>query len=424
MLCMARFALCCWCFVHFGSLALGAENERNNWAVLVDTSRYFYNYRHVANVLTFYHTIKRLGIPDSQIILMMAEDIPCNSRSAQPGMVFRESVQDENLYGEDVEVDYRGDEVSTENFLRLLTGRHLPSTPRNKRLLTDEMSNVLIFITGHSGDEFIKFQDWEELTSNDVADAFQQMHKQRRYRNIFWISDTCQAATLQNQFYTPGILAYGSSGKGQNSYSHHVDSHIGAAVIDRWTYYAMDFFKRITTSSDLTVEHFTSHFKPAMLHSQPELRTDLFQWSPSQTMMTEFFASTGRMRFQSALLVMQASNSSSSSSSSSSSGAAGDGSCSFDAASSGSCVASPPSAPPTYAEEESPWGRVSHLASAVLDVASAKHRPGMAFSQLGGSKRLPHGVLGTDSLDEIVVGSHVPWLVGLLGAAVASASFL
>ena len=59
-----------------------AELERNNWAVLVMTSRYWYNYRHMANVLTFYHTIKRLGIPDSQIILMMAEDIDPPSDTA------------------------------------------------------------------------------------------------------------------------------------------------------------------------------------------------------------------------------------------------------------------------------------------------------------------------------------------------------
>merc|ERR1719221_1021492 len=87
--------------------SVGTVGERNNWAVLVDTSRYWYNYRHVANVLSFYHTIKRLGIPDSQIILMMAEDMPCNPRNAKPGQVFNEMYHHQNLYGEDVEVDYR-----------------------------------------------------------------------------------------------------------------------------------------------------------------------------------------------------------------------------------------------------------------------------------------------------------------------------
>ncbi|KAK6014178.1 LSM domain protein [Ostertagia ostertagi] len=36
----------------------------NNWAVLVCTSRFWFNYRHVSNVLALYHTVKRLGIPE------------------------------------------------------------------------------------------------------------------------------------------------------------------------------------------------------------------------------------------------------------------------------------------------------------------------------------------------------------------------
>jgi GPI-anchor transamidase subunit K len=31
------------------------------------------------------------------------------------------------------------------------------------------------------GDEFLKFQDHEEVTSMAIADAFEQMYQQRRY---------------------------------------------------------------------------------------------------------------------------------------------------------------------------------------------------------------------------------------------------
>lgn len=33
------------------------------------------------------------------------------------------------------------------------------------------------------------------------------------------MADTCQANTLYSKFYSPGILATASSGKGENSYS-------------------------------------------------------------------------------------------------------------------------------------------------------------------------------------------------------------
>ena len=38
-------------------------------------------------------------------------------------------------------------------------GRHEEWVPRSKRLLSDGRSNVLVYMTGHGGDEFLKFQD-------------------------------------------------------------------------------------------------------------------------------------------------------------------------------------------------------------------------------------------------------------------------
>lgn len=80
----------------------------NNWAVLVSTSRFWFNYRHMANVLSMYRTVKRLGIPDSQIILMLSDDVACNSRNLFPGSVFNNKDHAIDLYGDSVEVDYRG----------------------------------------------------------------------------------------------------------------------------------------------------------------------------------------------------------------------------------------------------------------------------------------------------------------------------
>ena len=62
-----------------------------------------------------------------------------------------------------------------------VTGRMEPSVPRSKRLLTDERSNVFVYMTGHGGNEFLKFQDNEEISAFDIADAFEQMYQKKRY---------------------------------------------------------------------------------------------------------------------------------------------------------------------------------------------------------------------------------------------------
>ena len=114
-----------------------------------------------------------------------------------------------------------------------------PSVPRSKRLLTDERSNIFVYMTGHGGNEFLKFQDNEEISAHDIADAFEQMYQKKRfvfyfhpdtlltrplllsnrYNEIFFMIDTCQANTMYTKFYSPNILATGSSMLDESSYS-------------------------------------------------------------------------------------------------------------------------------------------------------------------------------------------------------------
>jgi GPI-anchor transamidase subunit K len=191
----------------------------NNWVVLVCASRYWFNYRHMANALGMYRTVMRLGILDSNIILMLADEAACNSRNHFPGCVFSNRGHALNLYGQDIEVDYRTYEVTVENFLRLLTGRVEPSVPRLNRLLTGDHSNIFVYMTGHGRDEFLKFQDSEKISAFDIADAFEQMWQKKRYNEIFFMIDTCQANTMFFKFYSPNILTTGPSQLDKNSYS-------------------------------------------------------------------------------------------------------------------------------------------------------------------------------------------------------------
>ena len=61
---------------------------------------------------------------------MLAEDVACNTRNTFKGEIFNDQSHDIDLYGDNIEVDYRGDEVTVENFLRVLYNRHPPGTPR------------------------------------------------------------------------------------------------------------------------------------------------------------------------------------------------------------------------------------------------------------------------------------------------------
>jgi hypothetical protein len=66
----------------------------------------------------------RLGIPDSNIVLMVADAAACNPRNPLPGTIFFEvdARRRANLFAEGAQVDYSGREVNVEALLQVLTG--------------------------------------------------------------------------------------------------------------------------------------------------------------------------------------------------------------------------------------------------------------------------------------------------------------
>ncbi|QDZ19667.1 GPI-anchor transamidase [Chloropicon primus] len=208
----------------------------STWAVIVSTSRYWLNYRHTANALAMYQAVKRSGVPDSRIVLMLAEDFSTNPRNVFPGEVFLDPSLEVEVTDGGVEVDYAGDEVSAETLVRVLTGRHSASLPKSKTLGTDEASDVLVYVTGHGGENFMKFQDKDQMSGEDIADALREMGALGRYREVSLVVDTCKASTFCQHISSPNTTCLASSLRGQNSYSKHSSGEVGNSLVDEMTY--------------------------------------------------------------------------------------------------------------------------------------------------------------------------------------------
>jgi phosphatidylinositol glycan class K len=91
--------------------------------------------------------------------------------------------------------------------------------------------------------------------------------------------DTCQANTMYSKFYSPNILATGSSEIDQSSYSHHADNDVGVAVIDRYTYYNLEFLEQKIKdpTSKVTMGELFDSYDEEKIHSHPGIRYDLFE---------------------------------------------------------------------------------------------------------------------------------------------------
>ena len=103
--------------------------------------------------------------------------------------------------------------------------------------------------------------------------------------------DTCQAASMYQRFYSPNILAVASSLVGEDSLSHHVDPAIGVYIIDRYTYYALEFLETVTQDSKKTMGEFLEVCPRRLCISTVGKRTDLFGRDPKKVPITDFFGS-------------------------------------------------------------------------------------------------------------------------------------
>jgi phosphatidylinositol glycan class K len=119
----------------------------------------------------------------------------------------------------DVEVDYKAEDLTEATILNILRGRFDEALPAHKRMLGKPDSRIFVYMNGHGGDNFFKIQDTELIHSPDFGKTLTEMHKKGLYREMFFLLDTCEAASMFEEVDAPNIFLLGTSGKNQGAVS-------------------------------------------------------------------------------------------------------------------------------------------------------------------------------------------------------------
>ena len=103
----------------------------NTWYVLLSSSKFYFNYRHLTNVLAVYRYLRRAGIADDHILLMLPDNYACNARNVFPGKIYRNTEHLESIFegagcASDLEVDVSGEALNVGRIFSVLRGRHTP----------------------------------------------------------------------------------------------------------------------------------------------------------------------------------------------------------------------------------------------------------------------------------------------------------
>lgn len=166
--------------------------KEDHWAVIVAGSNGYWNYRHQADACHAYQIAKAHGVPEDQIIMMAYDDIAHNSQNPFRGKIFNKP-NGHDVY-EGCKIDYKGADVTPENFLAVLQGDDA-TTMGGKVLKSNKDSKVFVNFVDHGGPGLIGFPS-EYLYANKLHETIMYMHEHNLYGKLTFYMEACESGSM------------------------------------------------------------------------------------------------------------------------------------------------------------------------------------------------------------------------------------
>ena len=213
----------------------------DQYALLVQGSNGWNNYRHQADVLSVYQMLKTKGFDDDHIILIIDKALASDAMNPEPGIIRAEDGGNDLLAG--CSMDYDNADISPSDISNILLGVKTDKTP--VVLPKDAGQNVLLFWSGHGHNHTNNGADelvWRNadvgqgMTADLLRQTISQMHQQGHYRKMFVLTEPCfSEAVITPLVGIPGVLAMSSAGTFEQSFADNWSSELGVWRCDRFS---------------------------------------------------------------------------------------------------------------------------------------------------------------------------------------------
>ena len=200
------------------------------YAVLVQGSEGFANYRHQADVLSIYQSLRRGGYPDDHIILILDKKMASDRKNPEPGVV-RTSPNGPDLLGGTTagsgipaaKIDYDSADLTAQDVADILAGRQSERLP--VVVPQGEGNNVLLYWSGHGRstshgglNEFV----WRNTDAGNgfSADLLRQTAQEMQFRKLLVAAEPCYGeCVIRNVDGIPGVLAMSGANSQEQSWA-------------------------------------------------------------------------------------------------------------------------------------------------------------------------------------------------------------
>ncbi len=166
-------------------------NIHENWALLIAGSDSWSDYRHQADVLAMYWTLRRHGYDDDHIILVEEDNIANNIQNYYGGNVHNE-VGGPNLR-ENASIDYYLNELTSADIHNILCGYVTSRTPFV--IHSDSDDNIFVFWCGHGNTNELLYGN-KTIPATELNGWLTEMEQSKKYRKMLFTIETCFSGSV------------------------------------------------------------------------------------------------------------------------------------------------------------------------------------------------------------------------------------
>ncbi len=179
--------------------------KSDTWALIVVFSSGYSNYRHQADALAQYQLLRKNGVPDDHIILIMNDGIARATQNPQPGVIVN-TPGGENLY-RDLKIDYDIN-VSGQDIVDIISGKSSASLPAV--ISTQKGSNLFVYLVGHGGKQGISIggttatdgiKGTSAFSPSMLKQALCTLRTEDRLRRALVLVESCYAGVFGDARY-------------------------------------------------------------------------------------------------------------------------------------------------------------------------------------------------------------------------------
>lgn len=184
---------------------------RTHWAVVIAGSSGWGNYRHQADVCHAYQVLRRGGLTDAHIVVMMYDDIAGNSENPHPGEIYNKP-GGENVYL-GVPRDYTGEDVNSQVFLAVLSGdrRAVMGKGSGKVIASGPHDRVFVFYSDHGAAGILGMPAGPFLYADELVTTLHNKSLAGGFKEMVLYIEACESGSMFEGLLPANIHIYATT---------------------------------------------------------------------------------------------------------------------------------------------------------------------------------------------------------------------